>query len=166
MGAGKSSVGRRLASLLSWEFQDFDTELESREGMSIGEIFAIRGAAEFRLIEASVGAELLARTDVVLATGGGWPVGPGRLDALESDTLSVWLRVSAEEAVRRASADPIQRPLLDVEEPMLVARELLAAREAFYCLADVTLDTEGVDPQRLAGEILRRVEERPTSGRG
>ena len=79
MGSGKTRVGELLADRLSWAFQDFDRESESRLGLPIAEIFRQHGESFFRAEEKRVGEELLKGQQVVLASGGGWPIAPGRL---------------------------------------------------------------------------------------
>ena len=96
MGSGKTQVGQALARRLGWQFRDFDQEVRFRVGLPIPEIFRQHGEARFREMEAAVGAELLKEEDVVLASGGGWPAGPTRMEALPPGTLSVWLKVTAE----------------------------------------------------------------------
>lgn len=153
MGSGKTSVGRELARLLGWTFRDFDDAVEAEVGRSIPEIFRERGEAFFRRAEARVGERLLSEERVVLATGGGWAAEPGRLDGLPEATLSVWLRVSAAEAVRRAGSGETERPLLAVEDPVSRARELVAEREPCYRRAGMVLDSESASPRELARTI-------------
>ena len=154
MGSGKSTVGRLVAERLGWRFIDFDEAIERREGRSVAEIFADSGEKYFRAVESDVGSEHLTRTDVVLATGGGWAARPGRLDALPEGTCTVWLRVNAETAVARARSDGGPRPLLETEEPVERARSLLTERTAYYSKAEHHLDTGGVPPDELAETIV------------
>jgi shikimate kinase len=158
MGSGKSTVGRRVARHLDWRFIDFDDVIEERVGLTITEIFRERGESFFRQIEGEVGEELLRLERVVLASGGGWPVPAGRLESLPKTTLSVWLRVSPEEAVRRVAGEGSVRPLLDGPDPVGRARELLEVREGRYTMAHLTLDTEGTTPQELALSILGQID--------
>ena len=153
MGSGKTLVGQALARRLGWVFRDFDQEVRFRVGLPIPEIFRQHGEAHFREMERVVGAELLQKEQVVLATGGGWPADIGRMDALPTGTLTVWLKVTPEEAVRRAREEGPTRPLLAVPDPVERARELLRDRERFYEKADLALDTLGRTPEGLAGEI-------------
>lgn len=164
MASGKTSVGERLARLLGWRFTDFDAEIEARAGASIPEIFARQGEEAFRELEARVGRRLLQEEDVVLATGGGWAATEGRLTDLPEGTLSVWLRVGPEEAVRRAGSGEGERPLLDVADPVGRARELLEQREPLYGRAMVTLDAEEASPGELARAIARMVQDPPAQG--
>lgn len=154
MGAGKSRVGREVARLLDWSFVDVDQEIEWRSGRRIPDIFRESGEAAFRALESSVTSELLSRPDVVLATGGGWPAFPGRMEGLPTGSLSVWLRITPEDAVARIrSGRGRVRPLLQVEEPLDEARRLLELREPFYGKADLVLDSHRSNPRTLARAI-------------
>jgi len=154
MGSGKSTVGRVLAAELGWCFSDFDDAVESEVGAPIPEIFAQRGEAFFRKVEDRVARRLLERDRIVLASGGGWPVREGRMDRLPAETLSVWLRVSPEEAVRRARADEGERPLLAGDDPVERARDLLEERAPEYGKAALILDSESAPPRGLARTIV------------
>jgi shikimate kinase len=153
MGSGKTLVGQALARRLGWVFRDFDQEVRFRVGLPIPEIFRQHGEAHFREMERVVGAELLQEEQAVLATGGGWPADIGRMDALPHGTLTVWLKVTPEEAIRRAREEGPTRPLLAVPDPVERARELLRDRERFYEKADLALDSVGRTPEELAREI-------------
>jgi shikimate kinase len=153
MGSGKTLVGQALSRRLGWAFRDFDQEVRFRVGLPIPEIFRQHGEAHFREMERVVGGELLQEERVVLATGGGWPADIGRMDALPPGTLTVWLKVTPEEAIRRAREEGPTRPLLAVPDPVGRARELLRDRERFYQKADLALDSQGGTPEELAREI-------------
>ena len=155
MGSGKTLVGQALAKRLEWGFKDFDQEVKIRSGLPIPEIFRQHGEGRFREMESQVGQELLSEEAVVLASGGGWPAALGRMEELPVGTLSVWLTVTAEEAVGRVLHEGPTRPLLAVEDPLARAQELLAKREVHYRKADLALDSQGGDPKELA----RRIEE-------
>lgn len=157
MAAGKTSVGRRLAQALGWDFVDFDAIIEARTGASIPEIFSTQGEAAFRAMEARLTDEFGCARHAVLAPGGGWVTQPDLMDRLGPGSLVVWLRISAEEAVRRALADSVHRPLLAGADPLGKARLLLAEREQFYYLADTTLDVDGRTIDQVAGAIASRV---------
>ncbi len=158
MGSGKTVVGRELARLLGWSFLDFDEEIAHRVGLSIPEVFRQHGEPFFREVEAEVGRELLARERVVLASGGGWPAAPGRMETLGKDTLSVWLVVSPGEAVRRSRRQGGGRPLLEGPGVLAEARRLLEEREPAYRLAELHLPTEGAAPDEIAREIVHHLE--------
>ena len=158
MGSGKSAVGRRLAALMDWRFLDMDAEVEAEADRPVPEIFRDEGEARFRELEAEVARGLLRRDRVVIASGGGWPCAPGRMEKLPEGTLAVWLRVSPEEAVRRVRSGVTPRPLLEVDEPLRRARELLDARKPFYGKAHWKVQTEGRSSDAVAGELQARFE--------
>lgn len=153
MASGKSAVGREVARLLGWRFVDFDVEIRRHAGRDIADIFDRGGEGEFRAIEARVARRLLRRDRTVLASGGGWAAQPGHMEGVAADTLSVWLKVTAETAVERARRQGIDRPLLDVPRPVEHSRRLLARREPYYRLARLTLDSEDVSVAALADRI-------------
>lgn len=153
MGSGKTLVGQALARRIGWSFRDFDQEIRMRVGLPIPEIFRQHGETCFREVEREVGDRLLAEDGVVLATGGGWPVAEGRMDRLPEGTLSVWLQVSPEEAVRRVREEGPTRPLLAVPDPLAKARDLLAKREGFYRKAHLAVDSHEGGPEELAEKI-------------
>ena len=153
MGSGKTLVGQALARRLGWVFRDFDQEVRFRVGLPIPEIFRQHGEGHFRLMEEEVGGGLLHEDEVVLASGGGWPAGEGRMETLPPGTLSIWLQVTPEEAVRRAMEEGPTRPLLAVPDPVARARELLEERKKWYAKADESLDTLGREPEDLARQI-------------
>lgn len=157
MAAGKTTVGRVLARRLGWDFIDFDEVIERRTGMTVAEIFRSRGEAAFREMEARLTDEFGGARGVVLAPGGGWITHPELLDAVGPGTLVVWLRISPEEAVRRAMADAVHRPLLAGADPLGKARLLLSEREPLYFLADASVETDGREAEDIAYEIAERV---------
>lgn len=162
MAAGKSAVGARLARRLGWRHVDLDRAVERAAGMSVARIFAAEGEAAFRQREAIATAALAGRDRLVLSPGGGWITRPGLLESLGLGTLSVWLEVAPEEAVRRASQAREERPLLAVDDPLGAVRRLLAEREPLYARADVRLPTEGRTPGELAAAILSEIHARGT----
>lgn len=153
MAAGKSTVGAELARLLGWRFLDADREIERASGLSVADWFRERGESAFRAAESELTAALLDTDHAVVALGGGWAAQSGAFGRLPAGVRTVWLRVSAAEAVRRAAADPVERPLLagtDAE----AARRLLRSRESAYDNADLRVDVDGRSPSDVAREIL------------
>jgi shikimate kinase len=155
MGSGKTLVGQALADRLGWSFRDFDQEIKVRLGLPIPEIFRQHGEGRFREVEEEVGKDLLRNTRCVLASGGGWPAALGRMEALPPGTFSVWLKVTAEEAIRRIRTEGPTRPLLAVRDPVARARDLLESRDPYYAEAQICLDSMGGTPEGLAEEIER-----------
>ena len=160
MGSGKTSVGREVAARLGWRFADFDEAIEAEEGSSVAEIFARRGEPYFRDLEDRVAQRLLAQERVVLASGGGWAAAPGRLAGVPAGTATIWLQVSAEEAVRRASKAAGTRPLLARPDALEEARRLMNRRASFYEEAHWTVDTERSSVEDVTARILGILAER------
>jgi shikimate kinase len=160
MGSGKSTTGRRLARALGWRFVDADREVEREAGRSIPEIFAEEGESAFRALEHRVTQRLLERDQWVVASGGGWPCRPGRLEGLAPDTGSVWLKASPDTVWERTHRSPTRRPLLEVPDPRARIRELLAERQEFYRKARWTVDTDGRTTEEVVRAILLHLDNR------
>ncbi|HZD05947.1 MAG TPA: shikimate kinase, partial [Longimicrobiales bacterium] len=135
-----------------------DDEVEARAGSSVEALFRERGEAAFRDLEARAMTEILRGSHRVVATGGGWPAaGPGRLETLPVDVLSVWLRVPAATAVLRVARGGSPRPLLAVDDPVGRARRLLERRTPAYRPARLHLDTVEASVVALADAIVERL---------
>lgn len=161
MAAGKSTVGPLLADRLGWRFIDFDSRIEEQTGLTPGELIRARGEAAFRQLEAAVTDELAGVDRVVLAPGGGWATRPDLVDRLGAGTVRVWLRVTAAEAIRRAVADEVDRPLLGPSEGRAErAAALLRSREASYARSEVVVNVDDRGPAVVVDEILRRLASR------
>lgn len=144
MGAGKSTVGRRLAARLNLPFFDADHEIETAAGMTVTDLFALHGEESFRRGEAQVIARLLSGAPMVVATGGGAVVTAETRDLIKEKAISVWLRADLDTIFKRASRRPT-RPLLKTADPRATLARLMAEREAYYAQADLTVDS-GVGP--------------------
>ena len=141
MGAGKTSVGKRLAPLLQVPFVDSDHEIAAAAGMSIPEIFASLGEPAFRDGERRVIARLLADRPIVLATGGGAFIDPRtRVRDARRSATSVWIRADLDLLWDRVRDRP-GRPLLQTADPRAVLADLLARRSPVYAEADVVVDS-------------------------
>lgn len=141
MGAGKTTIGRRLAPRLGVPFFDADEEIQKAAGMSVSELFARHGEESFRRGEAQVIARLLAGPPHVLATGGGAVVNSETRRLLKEKAVTVWLRADLDTVVRRATRRNT-RPLLKEGDPRETIERLLAAREPLYAEADLVIDSE------------------------
>lgn len=140
MGAGKTSVGRRLAAALELPFRDGDDEIEKSAGLTVPEIFDLYGEARFREGERRVMQRLLNAPPHVLATGGGAFMDPETREAVKAKAVSVWLKADIEVLARRVSRKE-GRPLLAGKNPREVLAGLEAARGPVYALADVIIES-------------------------
>jgi shikimate kinase len=153
MGAGKSSIGRRLAQRIGIPFVDADTEIEQAAGMSIPDIFAIHGEPDFRAGEARVIARLLEAGPQVLATGGGAFLNPRTRAGIAAKGISVWLKADPDILLRRIKRRH-DRPLLATEDPAATLRDLVAARYPIYAQAALTVESRDVPHEKIVDEIL------------
>jgi len=154
MGAGKSTIGRRLAALLDLPFADSDQEIEEAAGMSVSEIFETLGEAEFRRGEKRVIERLVNGPQCVLATGGGAFVDPDSRALIKEKCISIWLRADLDVLMRRVAKRPM-RPLLQADHPETVMKKLMAERDPFYRTADLAVDSLDGPHQTTVDEILR-----------
>jgi shikimate kinase len=153
MGAGKSSIGRRLAARLGVAFVDADSEIEKAAGMSIAEIFATHGEPYFRAGEARVIARLLDGGPQVLSTGGGAYMNPLTRDAVRARGISVWLRATLDVLTRRIKRRG-DRPLLQNVDQTETLRRLIEVRFPFYAEADLSVVSRDVPHDTIVDEIV------------
>ncbi len=144
MGAGKTSIGKRLAARLEVPFADADHEIETAAGMTVAEIFAKYGEPEFRRLERSVIARLLHDRPHVLATGGGAYMDESTRAAMREHAFTIWLKAPVEillGRVRKRQGADQTRPLLANDDMRGTLEKLLAVREPTYALADMVLES-------------------------
>lgn len=154
MGAGKTSVGTRLATMLGAEFIDSDHEIETAADMTIAEIFENFGEPYFRAGERRVIARLLSGPPQVIATGGGAFMDPETRAVILRDAVSVWLRADLEVLVAR-TAGRTHRPLLNAGDPREILSGLIDARYPIYGKADVAVDSQlGQTHEQMASRII------------
>jgi shikimate kinase len=153
MGAGKSSVGRRLANRLGLRFVDADSEIEAAAGMNIADIFAAHGEAYFRSGEARVIARLLEGGPQVMATGGGAVMNPDTRAAIRAKGVSIWLDAEYEVLLRRVRRRT-DRPMLKTVDPAETLRHLLAERKPVYAQADLILRSRDAPHETIVNEGL------------
>jgi shikimate kinase len=159
MGAGKTTAGRLMARRLKREFLDTDLEIERRCGVQVPVIFEIEGEAGFRQREAAVIAELTARDDVVLATGGGAVLDEANRRHLAARGTVVYLHAPPPALYERVRQDR-NRPLLAGADPQARLQELYAVRDPLYReIADIVVDTGRQSVQNLARQLLARLKE-------
>lgn len=158
MGAGKSTVGRRLAQKLGLPFRDADNEIEAAAGMSIPDIFAIHGEAHFRDGERRVIARLLQEGPMVLATGGGAFMNEETRARIAENGISIWLRADLDVLMRRVRKRAT-RPLLQNPDPEGTMRQLMAKRHPVYALADLAVESHEAPHDRVVAEIVKALTE-------
>jgi shikimate kinase len=155
MGAGKSSIGRRLARMLRADFADADDEIVAAAGMGIPDIFAVYGEPVFRDLERRVVARLLERPPLVLALGGGAFVDPATRAKVKASARSVWLRADLDTLVARTGRKRGARPLLAAGgDPREVLDRLMRERYPVYAEADHAIETATEGPDAAAWRIV------------
>lgn len=156
MGAGKTTVGRRLAARLGRTFLDSDEEIETAAGMSIEDIFARHGEPEFRAGEARVIARLLKQRDIVLGTGGGAFMQADTRALIKADAVSVFIKAEFELLFARVSRRS-NRPLLKTANPRETLKKLIELRYPVYAEADVTIVSRDVPQDQVASQLIDAV---------
>jgi XRE family aerobic/anaerobic benzoate catabolism transcriptional regulator len=155
-GAGKSTLGRRLARHRGTAFHELDREIEAEARMGLSELFELHGQTGFRRLERAVLERLLgAGHAFVLATGGSIVADPATFALLLEGCRTVWVRATPEEHMARVVAQGDMRPMQDNRQAMTDLRTILAAREPLYARADLTLQTAGNDPETSFADLLR-----------
>ena len=154
MGAGKSSIGRRLATRLDLPFADADNEIEAAHAMTIPEIFAKYGEAYFRDGEVRVIARLLESGPSILATGGGAFMREETRRRIQEKGISVWLRADPDVILRRVKRRT-DRPLLQTDDPSVTIRRLVDERYPIYAQADITVLSRDVPHEKIVDECVQ-----------
>ena len=158
MGAGKSSIGRRLAQRLGLNFSDADHAIESAAGMSIPEIFAQHGEEEFRKGERRVIARLLNDGQMVIATGGGAFQSEETRQRIAEKAVSVWLRADVDVLLKRVRKRT-NRPMLHTQDPEATLKRLLEERGPNYAKADLSVQSRDVPHEIIVDELLLALEQ-------
>lgn len=150
-------MGPLVAELLGRSFVDFDPMIERRHGDTIASIFAQFGEAHFRNLERELTLELAERPEpLVLSPGGGWITNPECVALLRPHGVLVYLRAKPETALRRLGPAVATRPLVaGAGDPLTALKQLLVEREPLYAAADHVVDTEGLDPRRVAERVVQ-----------
>jgi shikimate kinase len=158
MGVGKSTVGRRLAKRLGLPFADGDIEIEAAAAMTVSDIFAKLGEAEFRSGEARVLKRLLHAPRMVLATGGGAILNPETRAELKARAVTVWMRADLDTVAARVQRRDT-RPLLRGRDPLEALTAMAEARYPFYAAADVTVDVASGAHAEAVDRIVQTLED-------
>jgi shikimate kinase len=156
MGSGKTTAGKKLASLLGWSFIDLDKRVEEFAGKTIPEIFSQNGEDYFRIIETQLLRNLKSRINIVISTGGGTPCYIDNMDYMIETGLTIYLKLTPSELKSRLSLSKGERPLikdLDQEELTSFIKEKLAVREKWYDRSDITIDGVDLDINLLLSHV-------------
>ena len=156
MGAGKSTVGRLLATMLELPFFDSDEEAERAAGRSVAQLFAEGGEAAFRLEERRAMARLTAGPPAVIAAGGGALIDPETRAPILERCIAVWLKADAATLARRLGGCSA-RPLLQRGDPKRILQRLLAEREVLYAAAPIHLPAADESPDEIGARIARPI---------
>jgi shikimate kinase len=164
MGAGKSTIGRRLGARLRLPFLDADIEIEAAHaGVTIPEIFATHGEPYFRDGEARVIARLLDSGPAVIATGGGAFMREETRKRIADKAVSIWLKADLDVIMKRVKRRA-DRPLLQTEDPAATVARLLEVREPIYQSADLTIASRDVPHDRIVDECIDALRARLCAG--
>ena len=157
MGAGKTTIGRRLAHALALPFADADEAIVAAAGRSIEDIFAERGECEFRRGERQVIARLLDGEPHVLATGGGAFIDPRTRELMKERAISIWLKAPLDVLMKRVTKRD-HRPLLKEADPRAVMQRLMDERYPIYAEADIVIDSNAGQHDVVVESVLKALE--------
>jgi shikimate kinase len=157
MGAGKTSVGRKLAQTLQLPFADSDHEIENVSRMTVPELFEVYGEVEFRALEQRVVTRLVADGPAVIGTGGGAFMNADTRAAIRASGISIWLKADIDTLMERVARRQ-NRPLLKTSDPRAVMRKLMEDRYPVYGEADVTIVSRDARHATIAAEIIKAVD--------
>jgi shikimate kinase len=162
MGAGKSTIGKRVAQMLGLSFIDADTEIETVSRMTIPELFEHYGEPEFRDLERRVIKRILRSGPRVLATGGGAFMNEATRKAIGKAGISVWLKAELDTLMERVSRKS-NRPLLKTADPRATMQKLMDERYPVYAQADVTIMSRDEKKDVMAAEVVEALAQMPAA---
>ena len=157
MGAGKSTIGKRVATMLELPFHDADYEIEQAARMTIPELFESYGEPAFRDLERRVILRLLKDGPMVLATGGGAYMNEETRKAIAEKGISIWLHAELDVLIERVSHRQ-NRPLLQRPDPRAFMEKLMAERYPVYALADIRVSSRKTRRDVVARSVVRSVD--------
>ncbi len=157
MGAGKTTIGRQIAKVFSYDFYDSDREIEERTGASIPLIFDLEGEEGFRKREQNIITDLCTKQHIVLATGGGAILRKTNQDSLKRSGIVVYLSADIDDLLERTAKDK-NRPLLQADNPKAILKKILIEREPIYRqLADIILTTNKMTVHTAVKELENKL---------
>jgi len=157
-GAGKSTLGKRLAERIRWSFVELNKEIERQNGLSVAEIINLYGQEGFRRMEQAALGQLLARKELmVLATGGGIVSEPLTFDLILSSFYTIWVKAEPEEHMARVRGQGDLRPMAEDPSAMAELRNILLSREPLYARANAVVDTAGLSVDAAAARLVEAV---------
>ena len=158
MGAGKTTIGNKLAEVLNKQFVDSDHEIEQKTGASIPLIFELEGETGFRKRESQILEDLTQKNNIILATGGGAIISEENRALLKRTGFVIYLQAPLDQLLKRTAKDR-NRPLLQTENPRKVLAKLLEQREPFYKeVADLTFETNQKSLRDIVSDITQLLE--------
>jgi shikimate kinase len=160
MGSGKTTAGKKLASLLGWKFIDLDKEIEEYTGKSIPEIFSANGEKYFREIETQLLRNLNSQSNTIISTGGGTPCHGNNMDFMIGAGLTIYLKLTPGQLKSRLSGSKGERPLIKDLEPDALQSYIekkLADREKWYDRSDITVEGMDLDINALYSNVKKRI---------
>ena len=160
MGSGKTTAGKKIASLLGWSFIDLDKRIEEHTGKSIPELFSYHGEEYFRSVESEVLKELESQADTVISTGGGTPCFCDNMDFMLETGLTLYLKLTPEQLKSRLEQEGGGRPLLkDIDNNNLQSfiEDKLALREKYYSRAEIVVNGFDMDYNKLYSFIKKNL---------
>lgn len=157
MGCGKSSIGKRLAERLDVPFIDSDTEIETKAGCSISEIFATQGEAHFRALEHGTIAGILTKAPCILATGGGAFIQENTRELIRQNAVSIWLNAGFDVLLERVSRKKT-RPLLEQGNKAEILKNLMDVRYPIYEKADIMVSSSTGAHSIVVNKVLKALE--------
>ncbi len=161
-GAGKTTIGRRLARRLKRRFVELDRQIATRAGLTLSEIFSLHGEEYYRRLERDVLVDLLAeRQPLVLTVGGGLVTSPDTYALLLRDTTTIWLKARPEDYWNRVSRQGDRRPMDQHPHARQALRQLVARRDPLYARAAVTVETSTLAPTEAVDRLVKLLERPP-----
>ena len=155
-GAGKTTVGRKLARRLRVRFIELDQRIETRAGMKLGELFSLHGEDFYRELERQTLTELLdSRQSMVLAAGGGLVTAPDTYGLLLREATTVWLKARPDDYWARVMKQGDRRPIEQHPRAREALRQLVTRRDPLYARADITIDTAALTPDQVVDRLER-----------